>query len=142
MDRATVARMNQELGQHVAELQEISKKLNALIPKRATLMSQLSENEMVKKEFDLLTDESKVFKLNGPVLVKQDVSEAKVNVMNRLKFFQAEIERIDRTEKELADKQKKGRDEIMKIQETAKQLQQAAVKAQTAATGAQQIEAK
>jgi len=45
----------------------------------------------VKKEFDLLDDEARVFKLNGPVLVKQDVSEAKVTVMNRLKFFQAEM---------------------------------------------------
>jgi prefoldin beta subunit len=45
----------------------------------------------VKKEFDLLDDSSRVFKLNGPVLVKQDVSEAKVTVINRLKFFQAEM---------------------------------------------------
>lgn len=91
MDRATAQRLNADLSAHVTELQEISKKLNALIPKRATLMSQLSENEMVKKEFDLLDDEARIFKLNGPVLVKQDVSEAKVNVMNRLKFFQAEM---------------------------------------------------
>lgn len=91
MDRATAQRMNAELTSHVTELQEIGKKLNALVPKRATLMSQQSENEMVKKEFDLLDDEAKIFKLNGPVLVKQDVSEAKANVMNRLKFFQAEM---------------------------------------------------
>lgn len=45
----------------------------------------------MKKEFDLLDDSARVFKLNGPVLVKQDVSEAKVTVINRLKFFQAEM---------------------------------------------------
>ena len=91
MDRATAQRLNSELSSHVAELQEIGKKLNALIPKRATLMAQVSENEMVKKEFDLLEDESKIYKLNGPFLVKQDVVEAKSTVTSRLKHFQSEL---------------------------------------------------
>ncbi len=91
MDRATAQRLNAELNTHLVALQEIGKKLQNLIPKRGTLMSQQSENQMVKREFDLLNDENKVFKLNGPVLVKQDVSEAKVTIMNRLKFFQAEM---------------------------------------------------
>jgi hypothetical protein len=42
-------------------------------------------------------------------------------------------ERIEKTEKELVDKQKHHRDEIQKIQETAKQVQQAAVAKQTQA---------
>lgn len=91
MDRATAQRLNSELNVHLTALQELSKKLAQLIPKRSTLMSQQNENEMVKKEFDLLSDDSRVFKLNGPVLVKQDVSEAKVTVMNRIKFFTAEM---------------------------------------------------
>jgi hypothetical protein len=47
MDRATAQRLNAELNTHLVALQEISKKLQALMPKRATLMSQQSENEMV-----------------------------------------------------------------------------------------------
>lgn len=43
-------------------------------------------------------------------------------------------DRIDKSEKDLAEQQKKHRDEIMKIQETAKQLQQAAVQKQAQAT--------
>ncbi len=91
MDRATAQRLNTELNSHLVALQEISKKLQALMPKRATLMSQQSENDMVRREFDLLKDDAKIFKLNGPVLVKQDVSDAKVTVINRLKFFQSEM---------------------------------------------------
>jgi len=131
MDRATAQRLNAELGGHIESLQEIGKKLQSLIPKRATLLAQLSENDMVKKEFDKLGSDATVYKLSGPVLVKQDVSDAKVNVMNRIKFFQAEIDRIDASEKDLTEQQKKHKDEIMKIQETAKQLQQAAVAKQT-----------
>jgi len=91
MDRATAQRLNAELSGHVAALQEIRQKLQSLLSKRATLMSQQSENDMVRREFDLLKDDARVFKLNGPVLVKQDVSDAKVTVMNRLKFFAAEL---------------------------------------------------
>ncbi len=42
-------------------------------------------------------------------------------------------DRIDASEKELTVQQTKHRDEIMKIQETAKQVQQAAVSKQTQA---------
>lgn len=131
MDRATAQRMNAELNQYVTELQELSKKLNALVPKRALLMSQQSENEMVAAEFDGLKDDAKVYKLNGPVLVKQDVSDARTNVANRLKYITGEIARIDATEKELVAAQTKARDAIQKIQEQAKQIQMAAVQKQT-----------
>jgi chaperonin cofactor prefoldin len=40
---------------------------------------------------DLLNDDSVVFKLVGPVLVKQEVDDAKLNVTNRLKFINAEL---------------------------------------------------
>lgn len=47
--------------------------------------------------------------------------------------FSARSDRIDASEKELTTQQQKHRDEIMKIQETAKQVQQAAVAKQTQA---------
>lgn len=45
-------------------------------------------------------------------------------------------DRIDKTEKDLTEQQKNRRDEIMKIQETAKQIQMAAVQKQTQANAA------
>ncbi len=40
---------------------------------------------------DLLNDDSVVYKLVGPVLVKQEADDAKLNVTNRLKFINGEL---------------------------------------------------
>ena len=44
---------------------------------RQQLDSQLNENKMVKEVMDTLGDADNVYKLVGPALIKQDVSEAK-----------------------------------------------------------------
>ena len=44
-----------------------------------------------QKELDLLDEDANVFKLIGPVLVKQDSDEAKANVKTRVEFIQAEM---------------------------------------------------
>ena len=41
----------------------------------------------VKEELDLAGDETKVFKLIGPALVNQDLSEAKGNVEKRIEYI-------------------------------------------------------
>jgi prefoldin beta subunit len=50
-----------------------------------------TENEMVKKELNLLDEEDVVYKLVGPVLVKEDTAEAKMNVEKRLEFINKEM---------------------------------------------------
>lgn len=52
---------------------------------------QLNENIAVKKELDLLKQDNDVFKLIGPVLVKQDLEEAKQNVTKRMDYISAEL---------------------------------------------------
>lgn len=52
---------------------------------------QLNENIAVKKELDLLKSEDDVFKLIGPVLIKQDVEEAKQNVAKRMEYISSEL---------------------------------------------------
>lgn len=44
-----------------------------------------------RQEFKTLGDSNEVYKLIGPVLVKQDVSEAKSTVDKRLEFIQSEM---------------------------------------------------
>ena len=41
----------------------------------------------MKEELDLAGDETKVFKLIGPALVNQDLSEAKGNVEKRIEYI-------------------------------------------------------
>lgn len=58
---------------------------------RQQLDSQLRENEQVAKEFSKLTQNNEVYKLIGPVLVKQDQVEAKTNVDKRIEFIKGEM---------------------------------------------------
>jgi prefoldin beta subunit len=65
--------------------------LAEVIEARQRLDSQLSENELVIKEFALLKSHNTVYKLVGPSLVPQDQAEAKGNVEKRLEFIRAEM---------------------------------------------------
>jgi len=63
------------------------------------LLSQLSENQQVQKvrrrfnnqEFNNLSEDARIYKRMGPVLVPQEFSEAKVNVNKRIEFIQSEM---------------------------------------------------
>ena len=68
---------------------------NAILQSRNGLISQLNENAMVKEELDKLDDETPVFKLIGPALMRQDVEEAKQNVDKRIEFIQSEISKSE-----------------------------------------------
>ena len=43
------------------------------------------------QEFATLSDEAKIYKLLGPVLLKQDTAEAKGTVESRLGFIEGEM---------------------------------------------------
>lgn len=93
------------------EFQNLQADLAKVVDARQRLEAQLSENELVKKvknfdstyhhsnllgylwskEFATLTPENTIYKLIGPVLVKQDQVEAKTNVDTRLDFIRSEM---------------------------------------------------
>ena len=83
-----------ELTQYKKMQEEITK----LREKQQTLMQQLSENEMVKTELDLISsqkDESKIFKLVGPILMPQDLTEAQQTVEKRLEFITSDMSKLE-----------------------------------------------
>jgi prefoldin beta subunit len=47
------------------------------------------------QELNLLGDDSNVFKLIGPALIKQDLVEAKSNVSKRIEYIKGELERVE-----------------------------------------------
>ncbi|KAL1769470.1 prefoldin subunit 6 [Sigmodon hispidus] len=57
------------------------------------LEAQLTENNIVKEELTLLGGSNVVFKLLGPVLVKQELGEAQATVGKRLDYITGEIKR-------------------------------------------------
>lgn len=65
--------------------------LDGLVEARQKLESQQQENVGVQKEFNSLDDESNIYKLIGPVLLKQDKNEAMMAVNGRLEFIEKEM---------------------------------------------------
>ncbi|KAF9789792.1 prefoldin subunit 6 [Thelephora terrestris] len=105
-----------------AEYQKIQNDLSVAVDSRQRLDSQLQENEMVKKEFSQLTPKNEVYKLIGPVLVKQDQQEAKANVDQRLGLIQGDIKRVEAQIKEIGAKLDKKKVELAEIQGSMQQL--------------------
>ena len=81
------------------------------------IIEEESENEMVMTELSLaVEDDSTIYKLVGPVLAKQDLSEAKTSVKARLDYISKEIDRMDHLEKEFIGNVEDKKKIIMKLQ--------------------------
>ncbi|KAI0759253.1 Prefoldin [Trametes elegans] len=106
------AALQEKLQTASAEFQRIQAELASVVDARQKLDAQLSENELVKKEFLSLTEQNTVYKLVGPVLVRQDQAEAKHNVDTRLDFIRSEITRVEGQLKDLGDKGEKKKVEV------------------------------
>ncbi|KAJ3515285.1 hypothetical protein NLJ89_g1862 [Agrocybe chaxingu] len=101
-----------KLEQASGEFQKLQVELSQAVEARQRLDAQLSENELVKKEFAQLTPDNTVYKLMGPVLVQQDQAEAKSNVDTRLDFIRGEIRRVEGQIKEIQEKQEKKKGKV------------------------------
>ena len=67
----------------------------------------------MSQEFKLLEDDANVFKLVGPVLVKQDLQEARANVDKRIDYIKEELVRVDGQTKESEKKLESQRNKVM-----------------------------
>ncbi|CAI0545114.1 unnamed protein product [Linum tenue] len=100
---------------------------NHQVRKKYTI--QLGENELVLKELELLKEDANVYKLIGPVLVKQDLAEANANVRKRIEYISAELKRLDATVQDLEEKQNSKREAVLKVQQRMQALQAGKAKA-------------
>lgn len=78
----------------------------------------------MQREFKTLSNDSNIYKLVGPVLLKQDRDDAKRTVDGRLEFIGKEIKRIEGTIKELQEKSEKMRNELATLQQKVQMEQQ------------------
>ena len=85
------------------------------------LTAQKSENESVKKDFDSLEQDATIWKLVGPVMVKQDREDAKTNVDKRIEFIAADIAKAEVEIKRLEEIFETKRNELLKLQEQEQQ---------------------
>ncbi|KAK9446437.1 Prefoldin [Limtongia smithiae] len=98
------------------EYRKVQTDLQSFVEARQKLEGQLQENKIVQKEFSILEDDSKIYKLIGPVLVPQDRTEAVMNVDKRLEFIESEIKRIEGQITATRTKSDKKRAEVLAFQ--------------------------
>eukprot|EP00246_Nothoceros_aenigmaticus_P003016 TRINITY_DN1394_c0_g1_i1.p1 TRINITY_DN1394_c0_g1~~TRINITY_DN1394_c0_g1_i1.p1 ORF type:complete len:143 (+),score=41.88 TRINITY_DN1394_c0_g1_i1:43-429(+) len=121
--------LRSELESQANALQKIQKDIAKNHQVRRQYTIQHGENEMVQKELELLEEDANVFKLIAPVLVKQDLVEAKTNVNKRIEYITSELRRLDGTLKSLEEQQNSKRDEVLKLQQKLQAVQSGKSKA-------------
>ncbi|KAK0579085.1 hypothetical protein LWI29_020745 [Acer saccharum] len=121
--------LQRELENKANDLSKLQKDIakNHQVRKKYTI--QLGENELVLKELGLLNEGANVYKLIGPVLVKQDLAEANANVRKRIEYISAELKRLDATVQDLEEKQNSKKEAIFKVQQRIQSLQAGKAKA-------------
>lgn len=93
----------------------VQKEYHKAVAQKQQLDSQLNENKAVKEELMLLKKDAEVYKLIGPVLVKQDLEEARQNVTKRMEFINKEIKRTDDHISTLENKQEALQENLNKL---------------------------
>ncbi|CAN7992332.1 putative prefoldin [Ixodes scapularis] len=109
--------IHKELVQEVEKYKAFQKDFQKTYNLRQKLDSQLNENNVVKEELDLLEADAGVYKLIGPVLVKQGLEEAKQNVNKRIEYIANELKRHDTLMQDLEKKQEAQREAIHKLEQ-------------------------
>jgi len=98
-------------------LQKVQDDLQTTVEARQKLEAQQQENKAVQKEFASLAEDAGIYKLVGPVLLKQDKIEAFSAVEGRLDFIGKEITRTEAKIKDLQEGSEKKRVELLQLQQ-------------------------
>ncbi|GAB2228691.1 hypothetical protein Droror1_Dr00022814 [Drosera rotundifolia] len=115
--------LQRELENKANDLRKLQKDIGKNHEVRKKYTVQLGENELVLKELELLKEDANVYKLIGPVLVKQDLAEANANVKKRIEYISAELKRLDATLQDMEEKQNSKKEGILKIQQRIQSFQ-------------------
>ncbi|XP_020485297.1 prefoldin subunit 6 [Labrus bergylta] len=119
MAEALQKKLKAELEKYTGMQKDVSKSMSA----RQKLESQLTDNNIVKEELDLLDSTNTVYKLIGPVLVKQDLDEAKATVTKRLEYINGEIQRYEALLKDMEKKSEQHRELLSSLQQEYQRAQ-------------------
>ncbi|XP_018413649.1 PREDICTED: prefoldin subunit 6 [Nanorana parkeri] len=117
------SQLQEKLQAEVTKYQQLQKDISTSMSARQKLEAQVTENNIVKKELGLLDDSNIVYKLIGPVLVKQDLEEAKSTVEKRLHYINGEIKRYETMLKDMEQKSEQQRATLTKLQQEYQRTQ-------------------
>mmetsp|Transcript_17236 Transcript_17236/g.26665 ORF Transcript_17236/g.26665 Transcript_17236/m.26665 type:complete len:124 (-) Transcript_17236:111-482(-) len=113
------AGLQQRLETEVKSFQALQKEHQKQGQMYSKLLSQQNENSMVLSEMKILQDEAKVYKLVGPVLLSQDLEEAKSNVEKRLQYIGDEMKRNQNRISDLESQMEEKKKKVMQLQSQA-----------------------
>ncbi|MEJ1271018.1 prefoldin subunit 6 [Cricetulus griseus] len=117
--------IQKKLQGEVEKYQQLQKDLSKSMSGRQKLEAQLTENNIVKEELALLDGSNVVFKLLGPVLVKQELGEARATVGKRLDYITAEIKRYESQLRDLERQSEQQRETLAQLQQEFQRAQAA-----------------
>ncbi|KAM8985754.1 prefoldin subunit 6 [Ara ararauna] len=109
--------IQKKLQGELEKYQQLQKDLGRAVAARQKLEAQLTENNIVREELELLDASNTIFKLLGPVLVRQELEEAKGTVGKRLEYIAGEIKRYEQQMQELERRSEQHRDALGRLQQ-------------------------
>ena len=104
------------------EIESLEKEQSRIRLGISSFENKKNENSMVKSELGLLDEGDVVYKSIGPILVKQDIAEAKLQVDSRLEMIQKEINKLEKNYRENTNKIEEKRKATFEIQNKLLQL--------------------
>merc|ERR1712035_20125 len=117
--------MQKELEGQVEKVSKCNKERETIGKSIGSLEAQLSETKVVLTELELLKEDAIVYKLLGPVLVKQDKGEAVSNVKQRSDYMESELKRNEKALGEVDSKLKKEQATYQDLYMKSQQVQEA-----------------
>uniref|UniRef100_A0A182JGB5 Probable prefoldin subunit 6 n=2 Tax=Anopheles atroparvus TaxID=41427 RepID=A0A182JGB5_ANOAO len=112
-----VAVLQRKLEAELKNFKDSQKEFNKLVQTQQQLDGQFFENKSIMEELQMLKPTNTVYKLYGPVLVKQDLDESKQNVGKRIEYISKELKRCAENINQLEQKQDKYRANLQKLQQ-------------------------
>uniref|UniRef100_A0A182W9B1 Probable prefoldin subunit 6 n=1 Tax=Anopheles minimus TaxID=112268 RepID=A0A182W9B1_9DIPT len=112
-----VAVVQRKLEAELKNFQDSIREHSKLIQTHQQLDGQYFENKSILEELQMLKATNTVYKLYGPVLVKQDLEESKQNVGKRIEYISKELKRCAENINQLEQKQDKYRGNLQKLQQ-------------------------
>merc|ERR1712170_32233 len=117
--------MQKELEGQVEKVNKVRNEKEGVGKRIGQFEAQLSETQVVQSELDLLGDDAVVYKLLGPVLVKQDKEEALTTVKSRSQYMESELKKCEKSLKDIQKKMEKEQSDLQDLQMRAQQVQKA-----------------
>ena len=100
----------------LAQYRTVQGQISQIQSSQSKAVTLILENELVLKELELLEDDALVFKLIGPVLVKQELVEVKSNVSKRIEYIKGDTSRLEGQLKSKTSEQEGIKKKIQELQ--------------------------